>query len=76
MTDYTDEQLEYINYNGPEDTKLLACAGSGKTRCIIARMDRLIKDDIYDIQNILMLTFSRFTKDDFTKKLHHITRNI
>ena len=69
MTDYTDEQLEYINYNGPEDTKLLACAGSGKTRCIIARMDRLIKDDIYDIQNILMLTFSRFTKDDFTKKI-------
>ena len=27
---YTNEQLLYINYYGPEHTKLLACAGSGK----------------------------------------------
>ena len=66
---YTNEQLEYINYNGPMNTKLLACAGSGKTRCIIARMDRLIKDKIFNINGILMLTFSRLTRDDFMDKL-------
>lgn len=66
---YTNEQSEYINYNGPMNTKLLACAGSGKTRCIIARMDRLIKDKIFKIENTLMLTFSRLTKDDFIGKL-------
>lgn len=54
---------------GKKDTKLLACAGSGKTRCIIARMNRLIKKDIYDDDEIMMLTFTRFTKDDFINKI-------
>ena len=66
---YTDEQLEYINYNKKKDTKLIACAGSGKTRCIIARMNRLIENKIYDSDSILMLTFSRFTRDDFINKI-------
>lgn len=66
---YTNEQKQYIDYDGPKDTKLLACAGSGKTRCIIARMDRLIKENIYKPDNVLMLTFSRFTRDDFMQKL-------
>jgi hypothetical protein len=66
---YTDEQLAYINYNKKEDTKLLACAGSGKTRCIIARMINLIDKKIYKPEEILMLTFSRFTRDDFINKI-------
>ena len=69
MTSYTDEQLKYINYDKKENTKLLACAGSGKTRCIIARMNRLIEEKIYDADSILMLTFSRFTRDDFMNKI-------
>lgn len=66
---YTDEQLAYINYDKKEHTKLLACAGSGKTRCIIARMAYLIKHKIYEADEILMLTFSRFTRDDFMNKI-------
>ena len=69
MNNYTEEQSAYINYKGDADTKLLACAGSGKTRCIIARIDRLIKDKIYDNSEVLMLTFSRLTRDDFMKKI-------
>jgi hypothetical protein len=69
MSNYTKEQLKYINYNGSKNTKLLACAGSGKTRCIVARMDKLLKKKIYDVGSIMMLTFSRFTKDDFIKKI-------
>lgn len=66
---YTEEQLKYINYDKKKHTKLLACAGSGKTKCIIARMSRLITDEIYDPNEILMLTFSRFTRDDFLRKI-------
>jgi hypothetical protein len=66
---YTSEQKKYIKYKEKCNTKLLACAGSGKTRCIIARMDRLIKKHIYSCENIMMLTFTRFTKDDFISKI-------
>lgn len=66
---YTDEQLKYINYDKKNHTKLLACAGSGKTRCIIARMSKLIESKKYDSESILMLTFSRFTRDDFMNKI-------
>jgi hypothetical protein len=65
----TDEQKKYIYYKGNENTKLLACAGSGKTRCIISRMERLIKKKVYLSENIMMLTFTRFTKDDFINKI-------
>ena len=66
---YTNEQLEYINYNKHNHTKLIACAGSGKTRCIIARMNKLIENKVYKAESILMLTFSRFTRDDFINKI-------
>ncbi len=66
---YTEEQLRYINYDKKTHTKLLACAGSGKTRCIIARINKLIENDVYKHDEILMLTFSRLTRDDFIEKI-------
>ena len=75
MMKYTDEQLAYIKHNVKEDTKLLACAGSGKTRCIIARISHLISKKIYKPSSILMLTFSRFTRDDFLQKVRKINKN-
>ena len=66
---FTKEQLKYINFKEKKHTKLLACAGSGKTKCIIGRMEKLINDKIFSANEILMLTFSRFTRDDFLKKL-------
>ena len=69
MSNYTNEQSRYINYNGDRHTKLLACAGSGKTRCIIARMNRLIKEGKHNTNSVLMLTFSKFTRDDFINKI-------
>jgi hypothetical protein len=72
----TDEQEKYIKFTELVDTKLIACAGSGKTRCIIFRMEHLIKSKIVQSQNILMLTFSRFTKDDFLNKIKKFNINI
>lgn len=69
MDKFTNEQLEYINFVDKIDTKLIACAGSGKTRCIIFRMHNLIKKKIFDQSEVLMLTFSRFTRDDFLNKI-------
>lgn len=66
---FTDEQLSYINYNKIEDTKLIAVAGAGKTKCIIGRMDFIIKNNMLAPEEILMLTFSRFTRDDFLNKI-------
>ena len=65
---YTDEQIRYIEYTEKKNTKLIACAGSGKTRCVIARIERLIKKEIYQSDHIMMLTFSRFTRDDLISK--------
>jgi hypothetical protein len=66
---YTEEQSRYINYDKKTHTKLLACAGSGKTRCIIARIHKLIENDFYKYNEIMMLTFSRLTRDDFIGKI-------
>ena len=65
----TNEQYEYIIHNIQEDTRLIACAGSGKTRCIALKMNELIKNKIYKTENIMMLTFSKNTKDDFLHKI-------
>jgi Mimiviridae putative ATP-dependent DNA helicase len=71
---YTDEQLAYITYEKSDHTKLLACAGAGKTRCIIARISHLLKTKTYKPDEILMLTFSRFTRDDFMHKIRSYTK--
>jgi hypothetical protein len=66
---YSEEQTAYIEYLEQKDTKLIACAGSGKTRCIIARIENLIKNGVYKDNEILMVTFSRPTQNDFINKM-------
>jgi hypothetical protein len=66
---FTEEQLTYITHHEITDTKLIATAGAGKTRCIITKMDYLIKENKLQQNEILMLTFSRFTRDDFLNKV-------
>lgn len=69
MPQFTEQQNKYITNNIIEDTKLLACAGSGKTFGIICKIDYLIKSKMFLNTEILMLTFSRFTRDDFINKV-------
>ena len=66
----TEEQLAYINNPNDESTKLLACAGSGKTRCVISRMLVLAKR--HNKRNIYMCTFSRAAADDARAKMRII----
>lgn len=69
MALFTEEQLRYINYDKIEDTRLIAVAGAGKTKCIIERMNMIIKSELLLPNEILMLTFSKFTRDDFINKI-------
>jgi hypothetical protein len=68
-TSVSSEQRTYIEYAEFQDTKLLATAGSGKTFCIIQRIDFLIKNLAVEPKGIYMLTFSKNAKDDFRIKV-------
>lgn len=64
------EQKIYVkNKKYEKNTKLIATAGSGKTKCIIERVKYLVKKDLVEKKNIFVLTFSRFSKEDFVKKI-------
>lgn len=72
---YTDEQKIYIEFTENINTKLIACAGSGKTKCIIDRIIYLVTNKIYNSDEILVLTFSKFTQQDFIRRLDIIDDN-
>jgi superfamily I DNA/RNA helicase len=65
----TDEQSAYVYFKDNVCTKLLATAGSGKTHTIIKKLEYLISEKIFKENEILMLTFSRFTRDDFINRI-------
>lgn len=68
-TKFTTEQLNYIEYKNNSDTKLIACAGSGKSTSVVNRMNYIIENKMLESSKLLMLTFSRFTRDDFIHKI-------
>ena len=68
----TDEQYQYITDTSKEDTKLNACAGSGKTFSIILKVLFLIESAQFKANEILILVFGRFPRDDLIKKVKSI----
>jgi thymidine kinase len=69
---FTKEQIKYIEYAKIKNTKLIATAGAGKSFSIINRMNFLIEQNMINSTDILMLTFSRFTRDDFINKIRNM----
>lgn len=65
---FSSEQIKYITNPNLTDTKLIACAGSGKTTCIIARIDHMIQHLNVPIDSIFLMTFSRLASLEFKKK--------
>jgi|GEM_PF-475106 len=57
MKKYSDEQLSAINTN-EKHSAVIAGAGSGKTTVLIARINKLLEEEI-DAKNILAITFTR-----------------
>lgn len=73
----TEEQYAYITDDSKLDTKLNACAGSGKTFSIILKVLFLIESAQFNPKEILILVFGRFPRDDLIKKVKSIdTSNI
>jgi len=66
---YTEEQKSYIEFTDKVNTKLIACAGSGKTKSIIDKIIFLVSNDIFKAEEVLVLTFSKFTQQDFIRRL-------
>lgn len=69
MATLSEEQRAYVTSDFIGDTKLLATAGSGKTFCIIKRIEHLVTRGCHSPMNIFMLTFSKNAKDDFRRKV-------
>ena len=65
----SSEQLAYITNPNLTDTKLIACAGSGKTSSIINRIKFLVDHEYVKKENIFAVTFSRAAAADFRRKI-------
>lgn len=73
MEGFSEEQLKYITCNDkidPKDSvKLLATAGSGKTLCIIRRIEYIIEKQLFNPCDIFIFTFSKNACEDFKMKI-------
>lgn len=69
---FSPEQIAYITNPDTTDTKLLACAGSGKTRSIIGRIKFLVDHNFVKKENVFVITFAKFTARDFHNKIQEL----
>ena len=73
MTEWTDKQLEAIEYEG-SDVLVAAAAGSGKTTVLVERIIRGILDGRYSIDEILVATFTNMSARDMKDKVEKALR--
>lgn len=65
----SEEQAAYINNPDTNDSRLIACAGSGKTFCILGRIESLVNVYGFPKESIIMATFSKNAQTDFVRKI-------
>lgn len=73
MVQWTDKQLEAIEYEG-SDVLVAAAAGSGKTTVLVERIIRKILDEKYSIDEILVATFTNMSARDMKDKIEKALR--
>jgi hypothetical protein len=69
MSQFTDQQKQYITYDKLTNTKLISGAGSGKTHTIVFRINHLVESKTFKQDEILVLVFSRMCRDDFLNRI-------
>lgn len=69
MEQFSEEQKKYITSTHNGDTKLIACAGSGKTRTIIGRIKYMVENSIAAKNEIYAITYSKMAAGDFQSKI-------
>lgn len=68
----TNEQYTYITFQEKIDTKLLACAGSGKTQCIVLKNIFLLENNLYNSEQILTIVFGKHAQNDLINRVNKI----
>lgn len=64
----TDEQHSIVAHNeGP--ALVFAVAGAGKTTALVHRLERLVREKVFDARKILATSFSKMAVDDLKKSL-------
>lgn len=71
----TNEQYKFITFPEKIDTKLLACAGSGKTQCIVLRNIFLLESNMYNSNEILIIVFGKHAQNDLINRVKNIDTN-
>lgn len=69
---FSDEQIKYITNLSIEHTKLIACAGSGKTRSIIGRIKFIVEHGFVKRDEVFAITFSKHAANDFHLKIQEL----
>ena len=60
---YTNEQTQFINYNGTDSLILSATAGSGKTHSTVGRLNKMLKDGA-DPKKMIFFSFTNDAVDE------------
>lgn len=71
----TNEQYTYITFSEKIDTKLLACAGSGKTQSIVLKKIYLLENNLYNPEQILTIVFGKHAQNDIINRISMVDQN-
>ena len=71
----SNKQKEIIDYNDEEDILVIACPGSGKTHTIICKYIKLINNNIYKPNEIILITFTKKAGNELCNRLNKMIPN-
>ena len=65
---YTEEQLKFIEFSGPESVILSATAGSGKTHSTVGRLNHLLEKGV-DPSRIIFFSFTNDAVNELRSRI-------
>ena len=65
----SNKQKEIIDYNDNEDILVIACPGSGKTHTIICKYIKIVTQNIYNPNEIILITFTKKAGNELLNRL-------
>jgi DNA polymerase III epsilon subunit-like protein len=75
LNNFSEEQIKYVTSLDISNTKLIACAGSGKTRSIIGRIKFMVEHGLVKKEEVFAITFSKHAAIDFHQKIKNLFPN-
>lgn len=75
LSGLSDEQFAYVTNLSTDNTKLIACAGSGKTRSMLSRIKFMVEHGLANKNEVYAITFSESAAIDFRVKIQNMFPN-